>query len=121
MLALAAIAASLAGTSPCLRDGQSIEGEFRWLETRHVGNGQYLRYPFVVVDEPVCVDDPREGRKWGSWVQVALPDPSAARRVPLGDRVRVSGAWSIPFTAWHIGDLIVFGASPPTKAVLKET
>ncbi len=105
-LALAAMAQT-ATQAPCLKDGDTVEGEFRYVESRHP-NGTRLRQPFVVTDTAFCfvpVLSPETSPVRGRWIQVHWTDPGTRPPAP-GDGVTVVlGSCQEPMTAWHTGDI----------------
>jgi hypothetical protein len=113
MIWLASLLAGLSvgQTQPsCLRDGDRISGEFRYVESRHP-NGTSLRYGFVVVPEPVCVvaESPETGELYvvrGRWIQISYADEQVGGHPHAGDIVTITGNYSEPHTAWHLGDIV---------------
>ncbi|NBW06835.1 MAG: hypothetical protein EBR82_02280 [Caulobacteraceae bacterium] len=109
IVAALAFATQAATPAPCLRDGDVVEGEFRYVEAGlHAGRGRAIE-PFVVLNDPVCVIpsvslDPPVVR--GRWIQLGQPigqdrpwpAPGAVIRVVVQDCHE-------PMTNWHIGDI----------------
>ena len=106
MIALT-LAAAIQAEPPCLKDGDRVEGEFRYVETRHP-NGTRLRHPFVVTERPFCfapVIWPEAPTVHGRWIQIHWSDEQARDPTP-GDAVAVIvDDCNEPGTAWHTGDV----------------
>ena len=98
----------------CVELRGPLEGEFRYVESRHP-NGTNLRYGFVVTPEPVCIDATLEGgsasKVLGRWVQVSWSDEQIGNQPQPGDLVEVAvNDCFEPHTAWHLGDIICINA-----------
>ena len=106
---IAALAA-MAMDSLCPGPDLTIEGEYRYVESRHP-NGRELKYGFVVTPEPVCVSVPSGSIEAvsGRWVQISWADDQTERPRP-GDTVKVTAECFEPHTAWHLGDIICVNA-----------
>jgi|GEM_PF-3374542 len=91
---------------PCLRDGDTISGEFRYVESKHP-NGTALRHGFVVLNEPVCfssaLNDPPVPVS-GRWIDVFGELDSSGVQPGDGVTVEVSDCFE-PMTAWHLGEI----------------
>jgi hypothetical protein len=108
-LALAAVA-EITPPAPCLRDGDTVEGEFRYVEAGpHAGQDRVIE-PFVVLNEAVCVmssvfRDPPVVR--GRWIQLGQPFGQDRPWPAPGAAVRVTvEECHEPMTNWHIGDIV---------------
>jgi hypothetical protein len=114
MIAMLAAALLVQNNGPvCLRDGDTISGEFRYVESRHP-NGTNLRYGFVKTIDPVCVigelgDAPKPYVVQGRWVQISWSEEQIGQPVP-GDQITVSANCFEPMTAWHLGDIVCTNA-----------
>jgi hypothetical protein len=100
--------------STCVELKGPLEGEFRYVESRHP-NGTNLRYGFVVTPEPVCITDMYadgfQAQISGRWVQVSWSDEQIGDHPQPGDLVRVAvNDCFEPSTAWHLGDIICINA-----------
>ncbi|WP_183252641.1 hypothetical protein [Brevundimonas basaltis] len=114
LLGLAAVATMQAYGPVCLRDGDSVSGEFRYVESRHP-NGTNLRYGFVKTVDPVCVlgEAGATGEPYvvqGRWVQISWSDEMIGDRPFPGDQVEIAADCFEPMTAWHLGDIICINA-----------
>ena len=116
LLLLLAAAADPPQMSTCLKDGQEISGEMRWVESRHVGNKSDLRYPFLVLEKLSCFDGD-QGRVFGRWVQLGL-SKDEMKGLKTGYTITVKAKFMVPASAYHIGDVVAMDAvivsqSPP--------
>ncbi|KQW79552.1 hypothetical protein [Brevundimonas sp. Root1279] len=106
---MAIVLASLspAMPQPCLKDGDAIAGEFRYVETRH--HDRQVRQAFVVTEQPFCfapVIWPESHLVHGRWIQVhwsdeRMPDPAPGSAITM-----VVEDCNEPGTTWHIGDIV---------------
>jgi hypothetical protein len=114
LLGLATVAVMQTHAPVCLRDGDRISGEFRYVESRHP-NGTNLRYGFVKTVDPVCVigEAGENGSRYvvqGRWVQVSWSEDQIGNRPYAGDQVEITADCFEPITAWHLGDIICINA-----------
>jgi hypothetical protein len=107
MAAALAITLQSAAVPACVRDGDTVEGEFRYVVTRHHGEDQHV--PFVVTERPFCfapVIIPAEPSIQGRWIQIHWSDERTVDPAP-GDAVTMTVQdCNEPGTSWHIGDII---------------
>ncbi|HYE43223.1 MAG TPA: hypothetical protein VEA15_07495 [Caulobacteraceae bacterium] len=113
---LMALAATPAVADDCrlLMAGDRVEGEFRWVESRHP-NGEAIRAPFIVTGARVCVPgeslvDGTIFNAEGHWLQLGLADDSVAESLVPGELYSLTAEYDVPMTAWHIGDIMAFEA-----------
>jgi hypothetical protein len=101
---------AMALDSNCPGPNLTIEGEYRFVESRHP-NGTELKYGFVVTTDPVCVAISAETTEAvsGRWIQVSWAEDQKERPRP-GDSVVVRAECFEPHTAWHLGEIICINA-----------
>ena len=114
LLASLLAAPALADDCRLLKAGDRVEGEFRWVESRHP-NGQPIRAAFVVTAERVCVpgESLSDGKPFtaeGHWLQLGFAEEGAADALVPGELYSVTADYDVPMTAWHIGDIMAFEA-----------
>ena len=94
---------------PCIRNGDQLEGELRYVETRHP-TGYLIRVPFLHLDHARCVNG-EMGHAEGRWIQLSAADGHAFSSIQSGSNIVVEADdYEPPLTAWHIGDIIAFDA-----------
>lgn len=98
----------------CLRAGEALSGELRYVESRHP-NGTNLRYGFLVTPEPVCVVvesiEPAEPYVIrGRWIQISYADDQIGGHPNPGDQIVITANYDDVPTAWYLGDFTAFNA-----------
>ena len=114
MIALAVLATAAA--QPCLTNGEQISGEMRWVETRRAGAKSDLRFPFIVLAQPRCVDN-AQGHSEGRWVQLGLSRDEMKSLTP-GAKLTIKAQYLVPAGTSIVGDILAMDAvivsqSPP--------
>ena len=113
---LLAAAADPPQMSTCLKDGDELKGQIRWVDSRQPGAKADLRFPFLVLDKLSCFDT-AQGRAFGRWVQLGL-SKDEMKGLTAGNTLTVKANFSIPTNAFTIGDVVAMDAvivsqSPP--------
>jgi hypothetical protein len=105
----ATLATLMQATIPqhCLRDGDIVTGEFRYVVTRNHDREQ--RVPFIVTEQSFCFSPviwPDGPDVHGRWIQIHWSDDMTHDPAPGVQATVVVETCNEPGTTWHIGDVI---------------